>query len=112
MDLTPWVQWFVGRVEAACHAALGQMQAALAKNRYWSQLNTDHPGLSASQRKALARLFDAQPDGFKGGMSTEKYVNLTGTSRATAYRELTELSELGLVRKTGQGRGTRYQLVV
>lgn len=45
-------------------------------------------------------------------MSTEKYVNLTGASRATAYRELTQLSELGLVLKTGQGRGTRYQLLV
>jgi Fic family protein len=111
MDLTPWVQWFVGRVEAACHAALGQMQTALAKNRYGSQLNTDHPDLSASQRKALVRLFDAQPDGFKGGMSTEKYVNLTSASRATAYRELTQLAELGLLLRTGQGRGTRYQLV-
>ena len=112
MDLTPWVQWFVGRVEAACHAALGQMQTALAKNRYWAQLNAGHPGLTQTQRKALARLFDAQPDGFKGGMSTEKYVNLTSTSRATAYRELTQLAELGLLEKTGQGRGTRYQLVV
>lgn len=112
MDLTPWVQWFVGRVEAACHAALGQMQTALAKNRYGAQLNAGHPGLTQTQRKALARLFDAQPDGFKGGMSTEKYVNLTSTSRATAYRELTQLAELGLLEKTGQGRGTRYQLVI
>ena len=45
-------------------------------------------------------------------MSTEKYVNLTGTSRATAYRELTQLAEYGLVKRTGQGRGTRYALVV
>ena len=88
------------------------LQAALAKNRYWIQINGTYPGLSASQRKVLARLFGAQPDGFKGGMSTEKYVNLTGTSRATAYRELTELAELGLLLRTGQGRGTRYQLVV
>ncbi|MDO8250840.1 MAG: Fic family protein [Rhodoferax sp.] len=88
------------------------LQTALAKNRYWAQINVAHPGLTQAQRKALARLFDAQPDGFTGGMSTEKYVNLTGTSRATAYRELTELSELGLVLRTGQGRGTRYQLEV
>lgn len=44
--------------------------------------------------------------------STEKYVNLTGTSRATAYRELTHLAEHGLLAKTGQGRGTRYALVM
>jgi len=36
-------------------------------------------------------------------MSTGKYVNLTGTSRATAYRELTQLAEHGLVKRAGQG---------
>lgn len=112
MDVTPWVLWFTGRIEAACHAAMSQMQTALSKNRYWAQVNGVHPGLTSTQRKAMARLFDAQPGGFTGGMSTEKYVNLIGTSRATAYRELTQLAELGLVLKTGQGRGTRYQLVV
>lgn len=112
VDITPWVLWFVARIDAACQAAVNQMQTALAKTRYASEVNIAHPNLTASQRKALARLFDAQPDGFAGGMSTEKYVNLTGTSRATAYRELTQLAELGLLQKTGQGRGTRYLLVI
>lgn len=112
MDVTPWVLWFVACVEKACNATFEQMQAALAKNRYWAEVNNSHPSLSASQRKALGRLFDAQPDDLAGGMSTEKYVHLTSVSRATAYRELTELAELGLLNKTGQGRGTRYQWVV
>lgn len=116
MDVTPWVLWFVACVEKACNATFEQMQAALAKNRYWAEVNNSHPSLSASQRKALGRLFDAQPDAqpddLAGGMSIEKYVHLTSVSRATAYRELTELAELGLLNKTGQGRGTRYQWVV
>jgi Fic family protein len=110
-DITPWMQWFTGRIHAAFDAATGQMQTALARNRYWAQVNARHADLSASQRKALARLLEAGPEGFAGGMSTEKYVNLTGVSRATAYRELTQLSELGLLAKKGQGRGTRYGLV-
>ena len=85
-------------------------ELALAHGRYWAQVNTQHPGLSASQRKALARLLEAEPEGFAAGMSTEKYVNLTGVSRATAYRELTQLTELGLLERTGVGRGTRYRL--
>jgi Fic family protein len=105
------VQWFVGRIQAAFDAATGQMQKALAHSRYWAEVNIRHPGLSASQRKVLARLLEAEPEGFAGGMSTEKYVNLTGTSRATAYRELTQLTEYGLMAKMGQGRGTRYALV-
>ena len=43
-------------------------------------------------------------------MSTEKYVNLCGVSRATAYRELTALCEMGVLVQTGVGRGTRYKL--
>lgn len=112
LDITPWVQWFVSRVQAAVDAATGQMQKALAHGRYWAQVNAQHPGLNASQRKALARLLEAEPEGFAGGMSTEKYVNLTGVSRATAYRELTQLTELGLLERTGLGRGTRYARVV
>ena len=69
------------------------------------EVNAKHPGLSASQRKALARLLEAGPEGFAGGMSTEKYVNLTGTSRATAYRELTQLTELGAAGEDGAGEG-------
>jgi Fic family protein len=111
LDITPWVRWFVGRVQAAFDAATSQMQKALAHSRYWAQVNAQHPGLSASQRKALARLLEAGPEGFAGGMSTEKYVNLTGTSRATAYRELTQLTESGLLDRKGQGRGTRYEWV-
>ena len=44
-------------------------------------------------------------------MSTSKYVNITGQSRATAYRELTDMTQLGLLEQYGQGRGARYRLV-
>lgn len=54
--------------------------------------------------------FNAQPDSFAGGMSTEKYVAITGVSRATAYRELTQLMTLALLKRTGEGRATRYAL--
>ena len=112
LDITPWAQWFTGRIQAACDAATDQMQTALSRNRYWAYVNGQHLGLTVTQRKALARLLEAQPEGFAGGMSTEKYVNLTSASRATAYRELTRLTEYGLLERTGQGRGTRYALVL
>ena len=111
MDITPWVHWFLERTQSAFEAAVAQMDTARLRNRYWSAVNAMHEGISATQRKALGRLLDAQPQGFVGGMSTEKYVNLTGVSRATAYRELTQLAEWGLIRREGQGRGTRYHLV-
>ena len=111
LDVTPWVGWFATRVQRAGEAAAAHTQSAADKTALWSHLNTAHPDLSAAQRKSLGKLFDAGPDGFAGGMSTEKYVHLTGVSRATAYRELTDLTERGLLERAGQGRGTRYRLV-
>jgi len=46
-----------------------------------------------------------------GGMSTEKYAAIASVSRATAYRELTDLATSGVLERSGQGRGTRYALV-
>lgn len=111
MDVTPWVLWFAGCVEKACLASLAHIEAATRKTSYWATLGSSHPPLTASQRKVINKLYDAGPGGFLGGMSTEKYVAITGASRATAYRELTELTSLGLIVKSGQGRGTRYALV-
>ena len=109
--MTTWVQWFATRVQHAAEAAAAHIQSAADKTAFWSHINAAHTDLSAAQRKTLGKLFDAGPDGFAGGMSTEKYVHLTGVSRATTYRELTDLTERGLLERTGQGRGTRYRLV-
>ena len=110
LDVTPWVQWFVDRVEQACVATLAQMETASRKSAYWHAVHAAHPQLGASQKKVLNKLFDAQPQGFAGGMSTEKYVAITRVSRSTAYRELVELVSLGLLEKSGQGKATRYAL--
>ncbi len=69
-----------------------------------------HPQLTGSQRKVLNKLFEAGADGFAGGMSTKKFTAIAQVSRAAAYRELTELAALGVLVKSGQGRGTRYAL--
>ena len=119
MDITDWIHWFLGGVEKACLASLAQLAQANAKNKFNYRLQSAHPDLSKSQRKVLFIVFDAQqtnaspdnPSGFSGGMSTEKYVAISGVSRATAYRELTDLVAQQLLTISGQGRGTRYALV-
>ncbi len=112
LNVTAWAQWFAQRMQAACEHSVEQMHTALGKTRYWAQVQVSHPHITASQRKVLGKLFDAQPGGFEGGLSTEKYVAITGLSRATAYRELTQLLAAGLLVKTGQGKATRYALRV
>jgi Fic family protein len=110
MDVTPWVQWFVGCVHKAADATWDHMQTALRKTRLWAKLREQHPQLTPTQTKAINKLYDVGPDGFANGISTEKYVNLCRVSRATAYRELTALCEMGVLVQTGTGRGTRYKL--
>lgn len=106
LDVTDWVLWFVGQFEEACRASEAIIRAAVHKARFWEQA----PAMSLRQAKAVQKLLDAGAEGFVGGMSAEKYVNLTGASKATATRDLTDLTAGGVLTKTGQGRATRYWL--
>jgi Fic family protein len=73
-------------------------------------------GLNARQHKVLERLLDAGHaalgGGFLGGMTNEKYARITGTSKATATRDLTDLLAKGLLRVEGVGKATRYAVNV
>lgn len=48
--------------------------------------------------------------GSNGGLSAEKYIAMTGTSGATATRDLQDLVEKRAFSKSGIGKGTRYVL--
>lgn len=110
MDLTDWLGWFLVQVEAAATAADQAVSSTLAKARFWLR----HQGttLNERQRKVLNRLLDAGPDGFEGGLNTRKYMGLTKTSRATAYRELADLVEKACLCPTGKGgRSSGYEVL-
>ncbi len=66
--------------------------------------------LNERQTKAIERMFREGPDGFEGGLSAENYLSITGTSRATATRDLQNLVEIGALTRTGERRYTRYWL--
>ncbi len=55
-------------------------------------------------------MFREGPNGFKGGLSAEKYISITGTSRATATRDLQDLVEKNMLLKVGEFKSTRYYL--
>ena len=45
-------------------------------------------------------------------MTTDKYAKITGTSKATATRDLADLIANGLLRVEGLGKATRYAVNV
>jgi Fic family protein len=106
LDVTTWAAFFVEQFRLACVTSQHVIAGAVEKNRFWAA-HAQHD-MNERQRKAVKRLLDAGEGGFEGGMTAEKYSNLTGASKATATRDLVQLLETGLLVATGRGRGTRY----
>ena len=108
-DITAWIAWFLEQMRLACDRAQTTVSRTMAKARFWLRFKA--ADINDRQRKVVNRLLDAGPSGFEGGMNNRKYMHLTGASRATAYRELAELVEMGcLMPLPGGGRSTAYDI--
>jgi Fic family protein len=109
-DVTAWVQWFAGQSKEAFLATSRVIDHSLQKRSFWER--HDKAPLNERQRSVLTRLLDAGDGGFLGGLSADKYVKLTGASKATATRDLSELLRGGQIWSHGQGKATRYYVDV
>ena len=67
-----------------------------------------HNVFNVRQRKSLQKLLDAGAGGFLGGLTAEKHVKITGVSKATATRDLTDLVQKGALIVFDQGRASKY----
>jgi Fic family protein len=109
-DITTWLKWFLEVLYEAMLSGQGVIQKTLMISEFWQQHG--ELDLNPRQRKVLQRLIDAEPEGFKGGMTNKKYISLAKTSRETAKRDLSDLERKGLIqRNDGQGRSISYSLV-
>jgi len=103
MDVTPWMEWFLGCLGRAIDGAQTVLAAVLAKARFWE--HAQRVSINDRQRLVLNRLLD----GFEGKLTTTKYAKLTKSSPDTALRDITLLVESGLlVRSSEGGRSTSY----
>jgi Fic family protein len=110
LDLTEWVAYFLQLSLAAMEDAGRRIGFVLDATRFWD----DHgASLNERQRMVIRRMMRDGPEGFEGGMNARKYIALTGTSKATATRDLQTLVTKGILRPIGGGgRSTRYALVL
>jgi Fic family protein len=105
MDITPWMDWFLGCLGRAIDGAQTTLSAVLAKARFWER--AQGVPLNDRQRLVLNRLLD----GFEGKLTTSKYAQLAKCSQDTALRDILPLVERGiLVRNPEGGRSTSYAL--
>ena len=107
LDVTPWLEWFAETVLTAQQVTLDRVGFFIAKARFYDRHREQ---LNDRQAKAIERMFREGPDGFKGGLSAENYISITGTSRATATRDLQEMVEIAALTREGERRYTRYWL--
>jgi Fic family protein len=105
LDVTPWLEWFLGCLGRAFDRTDTTLAAVLRKARFWER--AARLTLDDRQRTVLNRLLD----GFAGKLTTKKWAALAKCSHDTALRDIQSLIDQGLLKKgEGGGRSTSYSL--
>jgi Fic family protein len=106
LDITAWLEWFLGCLDRAFDGAEAILETVLAKARFWKS----HEGeaFNERQRTMLVRLFD----GVEGKLTSSKWARIAKTSQDTAARDINDLVKRGILQKDAAGgRSTSYSLV-
>ncbi len=105
LDVTDWLEWFFGCLLRAMQGADVAVSAVLSKARFWQHW-ADVP-MNERQITLLNRLLD----GFEGKLTSRKWAKIAKCSPDTALRDITDLLNRGVLRKSGAGgRSTSYAL--
>lgn len=105
LDITRWLEWFLGCLGRAFAHAETTLEAVLKKARFWDK----HAGAAFNdrQRKIVNQLLN----GFEGKLTSSKWAKLAKCSHDTALRDIEDLVEKGVLKKDGAGgRSTSYSL--
>ena len=110
LDLTQWYLWFIQCVTAAIKHSQDIIANVFARVDFWNQ----HAQISLNERqkKVINCILEAGQGNFTGGLTTRKYVSIAKVSRATAFREISDMVSKKILRKlSGKGRSVHYDLV-
>ncbi len=105
LDITPWLEWFLGCLDRAFSGAEAILASVLTKARFWEL----HAGESFNdrQRNIINRLLD----GFEGKLTSSKWARICKCSQDTASRDINDLLKRGvLIKDAASGRSTSYSL--
>ncbi len=105
MEVTDWILYLGQTILSAQKYTLRKIELTLKKTQIY-----DEHKLNERQVKVIEKLFAAEPEGFEGGLSAEKYISITDTTSSTATRDLQRLTDMGILSRTGERRHTRYAL--
>lgn len=105
LNVTAWLEWFLACLLRAIQGAESSLMVVLAKARFWQQC----AGISLNDRQI--KILNKLLDGFDGKLTSSKWAAIAKCSQDTALRDITELLQLGLLKKSdASGRSTSYEL--
>lgn len=107
LDASGWVEYFVRTCLDAQIQTEEKINFTLKKTKLFDRFEKN---MNERQLKIARRMLEDGPDSFEGGMSAKKYMAITKTSRATATRDLQELTDMKVLVQEGAGRGVRYKV--
>lgn len=103
LDITLWLKWFLECLSGAINEALRSVNLILQKARFW-EIHANIP-LNERQRKIIHLMLG----GFEGNLNTSKWAKLAKCSQDTAYRDILDLIDKGILCKNASGgRTTNY----
>ncbi|HTJ64974.1 MAG TPA: Fic family protein [Alphaproteobacteria bacterium] len=103
LDITPWLQWFVGCLDRAFDGSEAILGSVMKKAHFWERHGRS--SLNDRQRLVVNRLLD----GFEGKLTSSKWAKLAKCSQDTALRDIDDLVRRGiLIKEAGGGRSTSY----
>ncbi len=109
-EITAWVGYFVKTILEAELSAERLIEFTLGKAKFFDRFK---PVMNERQQKVISRMLREGPEGFKGGINAAKYMRIARCSKATATRDLTDLSQKVILRMlTAGGRSTSYLLAL
>ncbi len=107
LEATEWLSWFLACLLRALQEADQLLSNVLFKANFWRRW-AGTP-LNARQSKVINRLLD----GFEGQLNNKKWAGLGKCSSDTALRDINDLVDRGMLRRTEQGgRSTSYALAI
>ena len=105
INITPWLEWFLTCLSRALDNTESTLANVFKKARFWEAHTS--ASLNERQRTVINKLFD----GFEGKLSTSKWSKITKCSQDTAWRDINDLIEKGvLIKDAAGGRSTSYLL--
>lgn len=105
-DITEWLEWFLTCLKNAILATEYATQKVVRKAAFWKL--HEQTGVNERQRLMINKLFGD----FEGKLQTSKWAKIAKTSTDTALRDINDLVEKKILRRTEEGgRSANYELV-